>query len=104
MKNQLIKKLLFIGMITFGQPLWAGCESSILEGAHTAIKKQDAKTGAWEDAKEICYPGEATQLSVQCKKVKGDKGVQGKNATQCVQEISCNVCGDDLTRKYEARN
>lgn len=84
------------------QPLWAGCESSILDGSHTALTKKEAKLGAWEDAKEVCYPGEASKLSVTCKKVSEDKGVQGQKAIQCVQEISCNVCGADLQRKYEA--
>jgi len=91
-------------VLTISQPLWAGCESSILVGSHTAIKKSEAKLGAWEDAKEVCYPGVATKLSMQCSKVSGEKGVQGKKAKRCVQEVSCNVCGDDLKRKYEALN
>jgi len=91
-------------VLTISQPLLAGCESSILEGSHTAIKKSEAKLGAWEDAKEMCYPGVATKLSMQCARVSGEKGVQGKKAKRCVQEVSCNVCGDDLKRKYEALN
>lgn len=102
MKNIVIKKIFVMCILLLSQPLWAGCESSILEGSHTALTKKEAKLGAWEDAKEICYPGDATKLSTKCKKVKGDKGVQGKAAIQCVQEVSCNVCGDDLMRKYEA--
>ena len=97
----LLKNLLVISMCVLSQPLWAGCESSILEGGHTALSKKEAKLGAWEDAKEACYPGEATKLNLQCKKVKGEKGVEGKDAIRCVQEISCNICGDDLARKYE---
>jgi hypothetical protein len=104
MKNTMIKKLILISLLMMSQPLWAGCESSILEGGHTALIKKEAKLGAWEDAKEVCYPGEATKLNLQCMKVKGDKGVEGKDAIRCVQEVSCNICGDDLMRKYEATN
>ena len=99
-----MKKILVIILLVMAQPLWAGCESSIIDGSHTALKKKDAKIGAWEDASEACYPGVATKINVQCKKVSGDKGVQGKKAVQCIQEASCNVCDDDLTRKYEALN
>ena len=100
--NNKLKKLSIAILLTLSPPLWAGCESTILEGAHTALSKKEAKLGAWEDAREICYPGAATKLSVQCKKVSGNKGVEGKAAKRCVQEVSCNLCDDDLTRKYEA--
>jgi hypothetical protein len=103
-KEKVMKLFMFIFFLVIAHPLWAGCESSILEGSHTAIIKKEAKEGAWEDAKEVCYPGAATKISIQCKKVKGDKGVQGKKAIQCTQEVSCNICGDNLTRKYEALN
>ena len=102
MKKTLLNVIALVFVFTLSQPLWAGCESSIIEGGHTALTKKEAKLGAWEDAKEVCYPGETTKLNLQCKKVKGDKGVQGKAAIRCVQEVSCNVCGDDLMRKYEA--
>ena len=101
-KKIIIKKLLVVCLLILSPALWAGCESSILEGSHTALAKKEAKLGAWEDAKEVCYPGDATKLALQCKKVKGDKGVQGKAAIQCVQEVSCNICGEALMRKYEA--
>jgi len=99
-----IKVLLISILLVISQPLLAGCESSILEGAHTALKKKDAKLGALEDAVEVCYPGVATKLSMRCEKVSGEKGIQGKKAKRCVQEVSCNVCDADLTRKYEALN
>jgi hypothetical protein len=99
-----MKKVVLAFMLIVCQPLWAGCESSILEGSHTAISKKGAKLGAWEDAKEMCYPGTATKLNVRCEKVSGEKGVQGKSAKRCVQEVSCNICGEALTRKYEALN
>lgn len=102
MKKLFIKKLLLSSLLVLCQPLWAGCESTILEGGHTALTKKEARLGAWEDAKEVCYPGEAAKLALQCKKVKGEKGVQGKDAIRCTQEVSCTICGDDLTRKYEA--
>lgn len=101
MRTILISRLFMIILICFSQPLWAGCESTILEGSHTALTKKDAKVGAWEDAREMCYPGDAAKLTVSCKKVQGDNGVQGKKAFQCRQEVSCNVCGADLQRKYE---
>lgn len=97
-----MKKLIVTVLVLFSSITWAGCESSILEGSHVALKKAEALAGAWEDAKEMCYPGEAEKLSKRCKKVKGEKGVQGKKAIQCTQEISCNVCGEALRRKYEA--
>jgi hypothetical protein len=95
-------KIIMTLLVLLSQNLWAGCESSILEGSHTALTKKEAKLGAWEDAKEICYPGEATKITMRCKNVPAEKGVQGKAAKRCVQEVSCNVCGDALTRKYEA--
>ena len=97
-----IKLALVITIAAMSQSLYAGCESSILEGGHTALVKKEAKLGAWEDAKEMCYPGDATKVSMRCNKVPKEKGVQGKKAIRCVQEVTCNVCGDDLTRKYEA--
>ena len=101
MKNIITLFLLGLSIIAT-QAAWAGCESSILEGSHTALKKKEAKLGALEDAKEACYPGAATKLSMRCEKVNAEKNFYGKAATRCVQEISCNVCGDDLKRKYEA--
>jgi len=97
-----VKKITILLLVLLSPNLWAGCESSILEGAHTALTKKEAKFGAWEDAKEMCYPGAALKLSMRCEKVPGSNGVQGKAAKRCVQEVSCNVCGDALTRKYEA--
>lgn len=97
-----MKAFMFIVLLVIAHPVWAGCESSILEGSHTAIKKKEAKLGAWEDAVERCYPGASTKLTVQCERVNPEKGVQGKAAKRCVQEVSCNICGDDLRRKYEA--
>lgn len=97
-----MKRIVVCLLVLFAQPLWAGCESSVIEGSHTAIKRADALAGAWEEAKEACYPGTAEKLSKSCKKVKGEKGVQGKKAVQCTQEVSCNICGDALRRKYEA--
>lgn len=99
-----MKVVMFIFLLVMAHPLWAGCESTILEGSHTAIKKKEAKIGAWEDAVEMCYPGVPTKLTVQCERVTPEQGVQGKAAKRCLQEISCNLCGDDLRRKYEARD
>lgn len=102
MKKTILNVIVLVITFALSQPLWAGCESSIIEGGHTALTKKEAKIGAWEEAKDACYPGEATKLNLQCKKVKADKGVQGKAGFRCTQEVSCNVCGDDLMRKYEA--
>ncbi len=97
-----IKTLTFIALCLCSVHSWAGCEASMIEGSHTALTKKEAKLGAWEDAKERCYPGEASKMSVACQTVSGAKGVQGKKAKRCVQEVSCTVCGDALIRKYEA--
>lgn len=97
-----MKKLILLCLLGFSQVVWAGCESTILTGSHVALKRADALSGAWEEAKDMCYPGEAQKLSKKCKKVKGDKGVKGQKAIQCTQEISCNICGDALRLKYEA--
>lgn len=97
-----MKIVQIIFLLVIANPLWAGCEATIIQGSHTAIKKSEAKAGAWEEAKDACYPGEASKLSIQCKNVGKEKGVQGKAAKRCIQDVSCNICGDDLTRKYEA--
>jgi len=94
--------MLMVIALLAGSNVWAGCESSLLKGSHTALTKKEAKIGAWEDAKEVCYPGKAEKVSLWCEKVEGEKGVQGKSAKRCVQEVACNVCGEALTRRYEA--
>jgi hypothetical protein len=94
--------LLVLVLALISQPSMAGCESSILEGSHTALTRLDAKTLAWEEAKDACFPGEASKLSLSCNKVKGDKGVEGKPATHCVQQVTCTLCDEGLRLKYEA--
>jgi len=98
MKN--IIKLFLLGLsIITSQAAWTGCESTILDGSHTAIKKKQAKLGAMEEAVDACYPGTATKLDGNCEKL---KDATGSTLFQCVREVSCNTCGDDLARKYQA--
>lgn len=84
------------------QQAYSGCESSIVEGSHSAPVLTEAQTGAWEDAKEVCYPGEAVAMDRVCDRVTGSLGIQGQPAHRCRQTASCTLCGDDLARKYEA--
>jgi hypothetical protein len=89
-------------LVVFSQQSVAGCESVLLEGGHTALTKKEAQLLAWEEAKDACYPGQATKLDLECMAVEGDIGVNGKAAIRCFQEISCNLCDEALTLKYEA--
>jgi hypothetical protein len=95
--------IVLLGMLISHQVV-AGCEASILEGGHTALTEQDAIAGALEDARDVCYPGDAAPLEVSCDTVSGKQGIAGEPAVKCVQKVSCTLCGEDLQRKYEARN
>jgi len=95
-------KILLIGLaIIMSQSSWAGCESTIADGSHTATTKKEAKLGAMEEAVDACYPGVATKLDGNCEKL---KDAQGTKSFQCVREVSCNICDENLQRKYEALN
>ena len=67
-----------------------------------ALSEAEALSGAWEDAKDVCYPGDASKMEVSCEPVAGASGVQGQDSVKCTQSASCTLCGDDLVRKYEA--
>lgn len=100
--NVMKKTLLTLGVTLLAQSAWAGCESIIMSGSHTALDQKEAKVGAMHDARDLCQSTDITLLEMQCSKVSGNKGVQGKPAIQCRQEIVCNVCDEDLQRQYEA--
>jgi hypothetical protein len=100
MKNTI--KIFLLGLsFMMSQVAWSGCESTIVNGSHTAATKKEAKLGALEEAVDACYPGVATKLDGNCDK---QKDTPGNKLFQCVREVSCNTCGDDLQRKYEALN
>ena len=80
----------------------AGCEALIMKGNHTAIIKQEAIDGALEDAKELCYPGKALADKLLCKKTLL-KTAKKEPAFVCTQEVVCNLCGEALLRKLEAK-
>ena len=96
-----MKNLLILLIIILSQPTWAGCESTILEGRHTSSVLNTAQEGAREEAVDACYPGEVIELNLSCIQLEGED-VQEPLAYRCTQEVSCNVCGADLIRKYEA--
>ena len=100
MKTIISLFVLGLSIIT-AQATWAGCEGSIVQGSHTALKKKEAKLGAMEEAIDACYPGVATKLGGHCDKL---TNAHSSMLFQCVHEVSCNTCDDDLTRKYDALN
>ncbi len=89
-------------LLIFSYPVHAACEGSLREGSHTAYGQPEALSGALEDAREVCYPGQADPLEVACSPLV--KQVNGKTVSmiQCVQTVSCTLCDDDLARRYEA--
>lgn len=97
-----MKSLIVAVLMIVSVQVYAGCESTMVEGGHTALKIKDAKAGAFEEAKDACLAGDITPASLDCTKVDGDIGVAGKPAIRCIQQVYCNICGDDLARKYEA--
>lgn len=96
------RTLLTLGVTLLAPSVWAGCESIIMSGSHTALDQREARIGAMHDARDLCQSKDVTLHDMQCSKVSGNKGVQGKPAIQCRQEIVCNVCDEDLQRQYEA--
>lgn len=97
-----MKFLIAIIMGLLMQQAYAGCESTIAQGSHSAPTLAEAKAGAWEDVKDVCYPGRATALDVQCDLVTGELGIQGQPAHRCRQSATCTLCDQNLQRKYEA--
>lgn len=92
-------------LVLFSQQLYAaGCTATIVKGSHTALNELEARSGAEEDTADICPSGKVTPIHLKCEKVDASRGVMGKPAVQCVQEVSCTICDDDLTRKYEAES
>ncbi|UTA48309.1 hypothetical protein L1F30_01905 [Simiduia sp. 21SJ11W-1] len=75
------------------------CEATIIEGTHTHANPSLAIAGALEEAQDSCYPGDAQALTTDCQST---TNLQGKAVHQCTQSVTCNLCGDDLRRKYEA--
>lgn len=97
-----MKAILTATLLLLCQQLYASCEATIIFGSHTAIDEDEAKAGAWEEAQDSCYPGQASKMSLSCNLVSGDQKIQGNPTIRCEQEASCTICGDALTRKYEA--
>ncbi|WP_144394448.1 hypothetical protein [Pleionea sediminis] len=81
---------------------FASCEATIIEGKHTASSKDEAVAAAWEDAKELCYPGKAIKETLECKTVPS-KNEESEKLFRCSQKIVCNLCGEALMRKLEAQ-
>ena len=77
------------------------CETTLVRGSHTSRVESEARQGALEDAADICPAGTVTPGSLSCEQVDGERGVMGYSALRCIQEGSCTLCGDKLTRKYE---
>lgn len=104
MKKNIILVCFLIVQCLVSQLSLANCESTIVEGNHSADTKKEAKAGALEEAVDACYPGEATKLDGNCTRLKNQFGENGKKLWQCSREVSCSICGEDLSRKYEALN
>lgn len=99
-----MKLSVFIFLIFAGQQAFAACEASIVEGSHSAMAEAQALAGAWEEAKDTCYPGEAVKLDHNCESGAAGSGPGSSKQVRCVQQASCTLCGDNLVRKYEAED
>jgi hypothetical protein len=95
-----MKTLMLLALLFCAAPALAECEASHLEGQHTALQKQTALDGAWEEAADICYPGKSEKLDSQCTSIADSTG---RKQFQCTQTVTCTLCGDDLRRKVEAK-
>ncbi len=90
--------LIVILLLSHSAMAASNCESTIEEGQHTSTNKQQAISSALEEATDNCYPGVAERLTTHCKTLQKDEKVY----FQCTQEVTCTLCADNLTRKYEA--
>lgn len=98
-------KLLMITMLSFlSVASYASCESRITEGQHTGLSLEEAKSGALEDAIELCYPGKAEKSLVLCESIIDVFSSTEKYVERCRQQVVCTLCGEDLNRKLEALN
>jgi hypothetical protein len=93
-----MKTLFIFVLLVLSNQVFAGCEGTILKGVHTASILLEAEEGALEEANDSCYPGNAQMLDMQCESFKEND----KQLYRCSQEASCTMCGEELTRKYEA--
>ncbi|WP_053981273.1 hypothetical protein [Marinagarivorans algicola] len=94
-----MKKFLIVILCCFSSAIaFANCESTIEEGQHISATQQYAISSALEEAVDNCYPGAAEPLNAHCQSINR----KGEEYFQCTQKVSCTLCADDLTRKYEA--
>lgn len=97
-----MKVLLAAILAIFCHQAYAGCEATIIEGSHSAASRAEAESGAWEDVKDICFPGKAEKMNAHCEQARSLTDKKSHQIVRCVQEASCTVCDDNLIRKYEA--
>ncbi len=81
---------------------YAGCESSFVEGGHTALLLEDAQQGAMEEAADNCPSGRADLQAMECTELLLDTDEGPQVGMRCVQQAICHLCDDNLSRKYEA--
>lgn len=64
---------------------YAGCESAILQGGHTAVKKTEAVKLALSEVRDACYPGCVMPAirgrSLYCRRT-ADKSIQAWRTLQ----------------------
>lgn len=75
------------------------CEATIASGSHVAARENLAIAGALEEAQDTCYPGKSEPLDTDCQQ---EENLRGQPVYRCTQTVTCNLCGEDLQRKYEA--
>lgn len=97
-----MKVIMTVLLLLLSHTAYASCEATIREGRHSALTQTDAETGALEEARDACYPGTITRMALQCDTIEGGFLPAGQTAVQCIQTVSCNLCNDNLIRKYEA--
>ena len=94
-----MKVLLLALLLGMSQSLYAGCETILVKGGHTALTKKEARSGAIEEVTDACPSLKVMSEMVDCTQLKG-----GSAAHRCTAEAYCNLCDDDLARYYEAQS
>ena len=97
-----MKQLIALFVAIFTVQINASCEATIIKGKHSALTLKEAKLGAWEDAKELCYPGQVEKDQLSCQEVINKFDKNAGKLKNCVQKVVCTLCDEALIRKLEA--
>ncbi len=79
------------------------CETTPIQGSHTARAEWEARQGALEDVADICPAGQVSPTEMKCSVVDAAHGIEGNPAQRCVQQAICTLCGEKLARRRELR-